>query len=159
MTKIVEICYTTSRRVICVESKTNNDENKNRHSNKLLIFISVVLISLIGTFMLITEQKEMSNISENNVHTETFSGAEYFASAHGTDEAQIAEKPSTENKININTATKTELMFLTGIGEKKAENIIAYRQESPFQSIEELMQVDGIGEKTFEENKDYICIE
>ena len=58
-------------------------------------------------------------------------------------------------KININLAGKEELMTLSGIGESRAEQIIAYRTEhNGFGSIEELMQIDGIKEKTFNKLKD-----
>ena len=59
--------------------------------------------------------------------------------------------------VNINTATKEELMSLNGIGAVKAESIIAYRQENGgFHSIDEIMQISGIGEKTFERIKQFI---
>lgn len=53
--------------------------------------------------------------------------------------------------INLNTATASELQELPGIGASKADAIIAYRMENgSFQNIEELQQVSGIGNKTFE---------
>ena len=59
--------------------------------------------------------------------------------------------------LNINTATEQELRSLPGIGEKLAERIIAYREENgAFSSIEEIMSVEGIGAKTYEELKSYI---
>ena len=61
------------------------------------------------------------------------------------------------NKVNINTANLQQLQQLNGIGEKKAQQIIAYRQKSgQFKSIEELKQVSGIGEKTFVALKDQL---
>ena len=61
--------------------------------------------------------------------------------------------------ININTADKAELMTLTGIGEKKAMNIIEYRtQNGPFSDISELALVSGIGKKTVESIAPYITI-
>jgi len=48
----------------------------------------------------------------------------------------------------LNTATKTELMEIRGIGEKKADAIIKERRKSKFRSFEDLQRVEGIGEKT-----------
>lgn len=63
------------------------------------------------------------------------------------------------NKVNINTASKEELMTLPGIGEAKALAILAYRQENgPFSSIEELKQVEGIKDGVFSKMKDFIEI-
>lgn len=59
--------------------------------------------------------------------------------------------------ISINTATKEELMTLNGIGEVKAVAIINYRQEKGlFNSIDEIKNISGIGEKTFEKIKQFI---
>lgn len=66
---------------------------------------------------------------------------------------------SDSKTVNINQATKEELMELKGIGETRAEAILAYRQEhGSFSSVEELMQVDGIKGKTYEKLKDQIRI-
>ena len=60
-------------------------------------------------------------------------------------------------KININTATAEGLMQLHGVGPKYAANIIAYREKyGPFKMPEDLMQVSGIGQMTFEKNRDII---
>ena len=63
------------------------------------------------------------------------------------------------NKININTASITELTDLPNIGEQKAQAIISKREElGKFNSIEEIKEVSGIGEATFEKIKDLITI-
>ncbi len=61
-------------------------------------------------------------------------------------------------KININTASQQELMKLKHVGEKLAEKIIEYRKDNPFQAPEDIMKVQGIGEKIFNTNKDIIVV-
>ncbi len=69
--------------------------------------------------------------------------------------ASPEEKPSI---VSINSATKEQLMTLQGIGEKKAEDIIAYRNNTPFQTIDDIKNVTGIGEQLFEKIKNNITI-
>ena len=61
-------------------------------------------------------------------------------------------------QINLNTATKDELMVLPGIGESKAEAIIKYRKTNKFNSIDELKNIKGIGEKRFDAIKDDLSV-
>ncbi len=61
-------------------------------------------------------------------------------------------------KIDINTASKQQLMNIDGIGEVTAENIIEYRTNNKFKSIEELLNVSGIGEAKYENMKAYLII-
>ena len=64
-----------------------------------------------------------------------------------------------EAKVNINTADASLLQTLSGIGIKKAEAIIAYREEhGPFASVDDLQEVSGIGEKTVEKLRASITI-
>ena len=65
---------------------------------------------------------------------------------------------ATSGKININTASKEQLMTLKGVGEKIADRIIEYRKAHPFKTIEDLMNVKGIGQKKFEKLKDFITV-
>lgn len=64
-----------------------------------------------------------------------------------------------EGKINLNTATEAELQTISGIGAKKAQEIIRFRDEQgPFKTVEELKNVPGIGEKTVERLKDMLTV-
>lgn len=60
--------------------------------------------------------------------------------------------------INLNTCNKNDLMTLDGIGEKTAEKILRYREKHRFESIEDLQNVEGIGPQKFESIKEYITI-
>lgn len=62
------------------------------------------------------------------------------------------------DKISLNKATKEELMTLKNIGSTKADAIIEYREKHEFKTIEELMNIKGIGQATFEKIKDNITI-
>ena len=62
-------------------------------------------------------------------------------------------------KVNINTADIAQLCTLSGIGESRARDIIAYREANgAFQSTEEIMNVSGIKEATFQKIKDEIAV-
>jgi competence protein ComEA len=62
-------------------------------------------------------------------------------------------------KVNINTAGKEELMTLPGVGEARAEAIIAYREENGgFRSAEDIMKIEGIKEKLYAKLQDKICV-
>lgn len=74
----------------------------------------------------------------------------------GEEYAPVSEE---EGKININKASKEELMTLPGVGESRADSIIKYREDvGPFHSIEDIMQVSGIKEGLFEKLKDLITV-
>lgn len=70
------------------------------------------------------------------------------------------DKETEKKLININTATKEELMQLSGIGESRALSIISYREKNgDFKKIEDIMKISGIKEAAFEKIKDYICVD
>lgn len=81
------------------------------------------------------------------------SGASFqqnFGSGNGTE---------TTRPVNINTADRETLMTLPGIGESYAAAIIDYREQNGFfQSVEELKQIEGIGERKFEKLKDRVSV-
>lgn len=71
--------------------------------------------------------------------------------------APTSRPASSQKKVNINTADIYTLMSLEGIGEIYARRIIEYREANgPFENIEDIKNVPGIGDKRFELIKDYI---
>ena len=63
-------------------------------------------------------------------------------------------------KVNINQATVKELSGLPGIGKKKAEAVVAYRNENgAFTHVDDIRKVDGIGKKTLEKIRGYLTVE
>jgi competence ComEA-like helix-hairpin-helix protein len=70
------------------------------------------------------------------------------------------KSPLKPRSVDINTATRIQLMQLPGIGEKYADRIIRYRTErGRFHSVEELVNVSGIGTKRLERLRPYITVQ
>ena len=69
------------------------------------------------------------------------------------------ESDENESKVNINTASKEELMSLNGIGQQTADNIIEYRETMRFNDIEDLLNVTGVGKSKYENIKEDICVD
>ncbi|MGQ7369228.1 helix-hairpin-helix domain-containing protein [Streptococcus suis] len=65
-----------------------------------------------------------------------------------------------ESKVSLNTATEADLQTISGIGAKRAADIIAYREANGgFKSVDDLNNVSGIGDKTMESIRPYVTVE
>lgn len=77
-----------------------------------------------------------------------------------TEEQEDAEVEKITDKININTATESELILLDGIGETLARRIVERREEiGEFTSLDQLLEIEGLGESKYNRIKNYITIE
>lgn len=73
--------------------------------------------------------------------------------------ASTEAKASMQAPVNLNQASAEQLIALKGIGPKMAERIIAYRQEhGPFKTVDQLVQVKGIGNVKFQKLKDQVTV-
>lgn len=104
----------------------------------------------------ITENADIDSIDL----THTLKNGEKILIPSKTEETTEGNKQeeNTQEKININRANIEELQTLEGIGGKTAKNVIEYRTKKQFSSIEEIMEVKGIGEGKFEKIKEEICV-
>ena len=74
--------------------------------------------------------------------------------------AAQAEKAATDGKVNINTASKAELMKLDGVGPALADKILEYRKANgPFKRAEDIRRIQGFGKGLWERNRTAITIE
>lgn len=114
-----------------------------------------MLLVLIG-LLLLTKAGATSIINATPSHTSPLC----FATAKQAYAYLLDQQMSEKNaRININTAHASELMTLDGIGIKTAQAIVAYRQQmGKFHSIDELIQVKGIGAKTLEKNRHRLVV-
>ena len=143
--------------------------------NLLLVYIFAFMI--IGMLLIIKNEKShtakentvMYSIEKNNSKSETESGTSTLKSQKTTKtkltKATKTTKVSTEKEtkaelllpLDINKASYEQLCVLSGIGDKLAQEIIAYREQNGgFNNIEEILNVYGIGENIFENIKENI---
>ena len=113
------------------------------------------IVELCGGF------KDTADLSEVNLAEKLNDSDKIFIPKIVSDnyeENNLGENNDDSGKVNINTANKIQLKELDGIGDTLADNIIKYRNNSKFKSIEDILNVDGIGQAKYEKIKEYICI-
>ena len=72
--------------------------------------------------------------------------------------AARAEKAQLEGVVNLNTASPDELRLIPGVGPSRVRNILAYRRNHPFRTVEELARIKGIGRKTVRHWKQHLAV-
>ena len=104
--------------------------------------------------------EEVGNISDGVRSSDASNQANHaIFTPTGTSDARTQNQSASGSLININTADRSLLMTLTGIGESKADSIISYREANgAFSRIEDIMLVPGIKERLFNKIKDNICV-
>lgn len=94
-----------------------------------------------------------------NLAKPLFDGEQIILPAKAAETAGMSGAQSSSNLVNINTASQAELETLPGIGPVKAAAIIAYRQQhGAFAQPADLMRVSGIGQKTFDQLKEWVTV-
>lgn len=106
-----------------------------------------------------TESAELKTV---NLAMHIEDGQSFYIPEIGEELLQIPSNIQGSQKkgqINLNTATREDLMTVTGIGPSTADNILAYREETGrFTSVEDLLHVNRIGEKTLDKIRDYFTV-
>lgn len=122
------------------------------------------IVKLAGGF---TQDADTNNVNlamklkdEMKIHipSKTETSKEQNNDTQSSDIVTIKDNNSS-NLVNINTADSNKLQTLPGIGPSKAKKIIEFREKNQFKKIEEIKNVDGIGDKTFESLKSLITID
>jgi len=87
------------------------------------------------------------------------SGSSLSGAADGSDTGTAQDSAEAAGRVNLNTATRDELMTLPGIGASKADAIIRYREENgPFASPEDVMNISGIKSAVFTQIRDLVTV-
>lgn len=106
-----------------------------------------------------TNYANLAQIVDDGQQYEIISKEQEQRLAMEMNEADASSHYDSEGRLNINLATKEELMLLSGIGESRAEDIIRYREESgAFADIEDIKNISGIKDALFSKIKDSIIV-
>lgn len=119
------------------------------------------LVKLAGGFTELSDEKDINLAMKLDDQMKVYIPSIYDSEVMEDQAISLVSgsKPNQEvGKININTASKEELMTLPNIGEKRAQAIIDFRENELFTDIEDIKKVTGIGEKFYEAMKDLITI-
>lgn len=111
-----------------------------------------------GMFIIVYTKEEISTYKDKIIPSKTIIKEieNKIICPDTSNDACISDNDKQTGLININTASIEELTTLKGIGESKAKKIIEYREETPFETIEDIKNVSGIGESAFDKIKDNI---
>ena len=142
------------------------DRKKYEKFKRALIVSILILFVVQKSVVYFQEKKEDSEIifytlpeQSEEKNTTSMNNIERGGSIDSSSENAANDTANGSDLININTATSAELQELYRIGPALADRIIEYRSSyGRFETIEEIKEVKGIGEKTFEKIKDRICV-
>lgn len=105
--------------------------------------------------------KDSADLRQVNLAMKVLDGESFYIPSEGEDIPVISGGIMGDGtgKIDLNSATREELMSVTGIGPSTADNILAYREANGrFNSVEDLLSVNRIGEKTLDKIRDYFMV-
>ena len=149
-TKYLNLSKKVSDQMVIYVYTNTEVKNLNITSNEECVCDNVDVIECEGASVVVPSESNNSSTSNNS------------SSVSKNDEATKNNEVTSNKvsgKVNINTATKTQLTSLNGIGESKAKAIIDYRNKNgKFKKIEDLKNVSGIGDSTYQKIKDSITV-
>ena len=151
----------------------NNEIEVNKYENKIAVYITGEVNSP-GVYYVDSEYRlnDLVNLCGGLTENADVTDINLAEKLNDSDKIDIPKKTknvyeSTDNDeisdennglININKASKEELKSLNGIGETLANNIIEYRKNTKFEIVEDILNVNGIGNSKYEAIKEYICV-
>lgn len=152
--------------------RSKNHLNGNKQSD-ILVGVALLLLAAVFAYLGFSQPKVSNNYTVDTLETQVYSPDFDVKSATTESESQVYTETDDNNSsvnsqaseinvsfpINLNSCTKEELMAIDGIGEARAEAIIAYREQlGGYTSIEQLKEISGIGDALYEQIAPYVTI-
>lgn len=148
-----------------------NNKNNGKKQSDILIGVALLLLSAVFAYIALSQPKVSNHYvvseSETQLYSPSFSDETNADENAVTDPVSEASGINAENNsemsvtypINLNTCTAQELMSVDGIGEARAAAIISYREQiGGYTSVEEIKNISGIGETTFNAIAPYLTV-
>ncbi len=153
--------------------------NDRRQSNgvrqsDVLVGVALLLIAAVFAYLGFSQPKVSNDYTVEQTTAQVYSPefdttvqensatSQYYENNDYEDVSNTADNDdniSVSFPLNLNTCTKEELMEIDGIGEVRADAIIAYREKlGGYSSVEQLKDISGIGDKTFEKIAPYVTV-
>lgn len=153
--------------------------NDRRQSNgvrqsDVLVGVALLLIAAVFAYLGFSQPKVSNDYTVEQTTAQVYSPefdttvqensatSQYYENNDYEDVSSTADNDdniSVSFPLNLNTCTKEELMEIDGIGEVRADAIIAYRDKlGGYSSVEQLKDISGIGDKTFEKIAPYVTV-
>lgn len=153
--------------------------NDRRQSNgvrqsDVLVGVALLLIAAVFAYLGFSQPKVSNDYTVEQTTSQVYSpefdttvqensaSSQYYEKNDYEDVSSTADNYdniSVSFQLNLNTCTKEELMEIDGIGEVRADAIIAYREKlGGYSSVEQLKDISGIGDKTFEKIAPYVTV-
>lgn len=130
-------------------TKKESEFMNNKTQTFALIGVALFIVGAILLYVSLSSPK----VYDDNENQLSATEQEHY-SVKSNDTADDSAFP-----VNINTATVQDLQLVEGIGESRAKNIVAYRESiGGFSSVEELKNIDGIGDKLYEKISPYLTV-
>lgn len=140
------------------KNQTKSTVKSDKHQSEILIGVSLIIVGVIILYIALSQPKVISKTeSSENISSVSSVEESTFSAAKSSSSSKIEKD---ENAVvNINTCTPEELMQIPGIGESKANAIVAYRNViGSYSNTEEVKNISGFSDKFYESIKDNITI-
>lgn len=153
-------------------SSSKKHLNGNKQSD-ILVGVALLLLAAVFSYIGFSQPKVSNNYTVSETDTQVYSPEfdiksetteslsesyeenDYYASSGGSQNTQS----NVSFPVNLNTCTKDELMAIDGIGDARANAIIAYREQlGGYTSIEQLKEISGIGDAVYEKIAPYVTV-